>query len=386
MVNANSTHHPQGTATVLAIGTAFPPNVFIQEEVPDFMFNVANSERLTDLKEKFTKICKASEVKKRHLFLTEETLKQNPSIGIPNAPSIGARQNIVINEVPKLAKLAAEQAIKEWGQPVSKLTHLIFCTTSGFAMPGFDCELANLLDLPPTINRYMLFHQGCHAGGTALRLAKDLAVTNPGARVLAVCAEITIHGFHIPTEEHIDNLVTLAIFGDGASAVIVGKDPDLAAEHPLFEIISANQKLVPNTSGAIVSDVDESGFMVHLSRDVPKLASENAEICLQEAFAPLEISDWNSIFWVLHPGGAAIINSIEAKFKLTKQKLVTSRNVLANYGNMQSATAIVVLEEMRKQSVEAKMATTGDGFEWGVLLTFGPGMTIETIVLRSIPI
>ncbi|KAJ3700145.1 hypothetical protein LUZ61_003850 [Rhynchospora tenuis] len=320
------------------------------------------------------------------MLFTEEIAKQNPSIVTPNAPSLGARQSIVIKEVPMLAKLAAEQAIKEWGQPVSKLTHLIFCTTSGFAMPAFDCELANLLDLPPTVKRFMLYHQGCQGGGTTLRLAKDLAENNPGARVLAVCVEITLHGFQIPSEENLDNLVSLAIFGDGASAVIVGTDPDLAAEQPLFEIISANQKLVPDSSGAIVSDVDETGFMVHLSRDVPTVASENAESCLQEAFAHLGISDWNSIFWVLHPGGLAIIDNIEAKLKLTKEKLVASRNIFANYGNMQSATIMVVLDEMRKKSVEAKKATTGGGFEWGVLLTFGPGMTVELIVLRAISI
>ncbi|KAF3338512.1 chalcone synthase [Carex littledalei] len=386
MVNAKSTQHHQGPATVLAIGTAAPANTLIQAEVPDRLFKAANSDQLTELKMKFTKICEASAIKKRHSIWTEEIVNQNPSIGIPNAPSLGARQNILIHEVPKLGKLAAERAIKEWGQPISKLTHLIFCTTSGLAMPGFDCKLAHLLGLPSTINRYMLYHQGCHGGGTTLRLAKDLAQNNPSARVLVVCVEISLHGFHSPSEEHLDNLVTLAIFGDGASAMIVGADPDLAAERPAFEIISANQKLLPNTSLAIVAELDEAGFMVHLSRNIAKYASENVESCLEEALAPLGITDWNSIFWVVHPGGVAILDGIEAKMKLNKEKLLASRNVLANYGNVQSATAMIVLDKMRKQSAKAQKSTTGEGLEWGVLLAFGPGMTVETIVLRAIPI
>ena len=36
--------------------------------------------------------------------------------------------------------------------------------------------------------------------------------------------------------------------------------------------------------------------------------------------------------------------------------------------------------------MEEVKTTTSDGLEWGVLFGFEPGLTIETIVLRSIPI
>ncbi|KAI4312674.1 hypothetical protein MLD38_037475 [Melastoma candidum] len=51
------------------------------------------------------------------------------------APSIDVRQDMVVIEIPKLGKEAAVQAIKEWGQPKSKITHLIFCTTSASTCP-----------------------------------------------------------------------------------------------------------------------------------------------------------------------------------------------------------------------------------------------------------
>lgn len=60
MVNAQNTQHPQSPATVLAIGTATPANTLIQAEVPDRLFKAANSDQLTELKMKFTKICKQS--------------------------------------------------------------------------------------------------------------------------------------------------------------------------------------------------------------------------------------------------------------------------------------------------------------------------------------
>ena len=108
-----------------------------------------------------------------------------------NAPSLDASQDMVVLEVPKLGKEAALKAIKEWGQHVSKNTHLVFSTSTGVDMPGADFQLTKLLGLNPNINRFMIYQQGCYASGTCLRLAKDLAENNVDARVLMVCIEIT---------------------------------------------------------------------------------------------------------------------------------------------------------------------------------------------------
>ncbi|PRQ26659.1 putative 3,5-dihydroxybiphenyl synthase [Rosa chinensis] len=178
-------------ATILAIGTANPISSYYQEDYPDFLFKVTKSEHKTELKDKFKRICEKSMVKKRYLGVTEESLKANPNICSYKAPSLDARQDLLIHEVPKLGKEAALKAIREWGQPISSLTHLIFCTASCVDMPGADFQLIKLLGLNPSINRFMIYQQGCFAGGTVLRIAKDVAENNAGARVLIVCCEIT---------------------------------------------------------------------------------------------------------------------------------------------------------------------------------------------------
>lgn len=40
-------------------------------------------------------------------------------------------------------------------------------------MPGADYQLTKLLGLKPSVKRVMLYAQGCSAGATVLRLAKD---------------------------------------------------------------------------------------------------------------------------------------------------------------------------------------------------------------------
>lgn len=51
-------HRAEGTSTVLAIGTATPPNCVYQSTYPDYYFRITNSENNTELKEKFKRMCK----------------------------------------------------------------------------------------------------------------------------------------------------------------------------------------------------------------------------------------------------------------------------------------------------------------------------------------
>jgi predicted naringenin-chalcone synthase len=329
---------------------------------------------------------KGTTIQNRYLHGTEEFLNEHPNIAANMEPSLDDRLNVLVEEVPKLGKEAALAAIKEWGHPVSKITHLIFTTNSGADCPGADARLVHLLGLPRTVKRVMLYYQGCHGGASALRLAKDFSENNRGARVLIVTSENILHAFRGPDEAYPDFLVSQALFADGAAAVIVGADPDLGVEHPLFEIVSANETMILNTMEELGMQLREVGNLIFLSHTIPMHISVNMEGCLVEAFEPLGITDWNSLFWISHPGGPAILNQVEAKLKLNKAKLSLSRKVLSEYGNLSSPTVLFILDEMRKESIKEGKSTTGEGLEYGVLLGFGPGLTIETVVLRSVAI
>lgn len=102
---------------------------------------------------------KKTMIKKRYLHLTEELLKETPNMCSHMAPSLDARQDMAVAEVPKLGEVAATRAVKEWGRPKSMITHLVFCTTSGVDMPSADYQLARLLGLAPCVNRHMVYLQ-----------------------------------------------------------------------------------------------------------------------------------------------------------------------------------------------------------------------------------
>ncbi|KAJ3671730.1 hypothetical protein LUZ60_007809 [Juncus effusus] len=376
----------KGFASVLAIGTTLPPTKVSMEECVDRYFRVTNSEHLTDLNKKFARICKMTTIQNRYFCESEQTITDHPNIAACMEPSLDDRLDILVESVPELGKQAAQVALKEWGQPISKITHLIVTTNSGADCPGADVRLVHLLGLSPTVQRIMLYYQGCHAGASTLRLAKDLAENNKGARVLVVTAENILHAFRGPSDEHADFLISQALFADGAASVVVGADPDLSVERPLFEIVSAKETMILNTMDCLGMQLREVGNLIFLSPTIPKHISNSINNCLVEAFSPLGITDWNSLFWVAHPGGPAILNQIEAKLKLQKEKLMLTRKVLSDIGNLSSPTVLFILDELRKKSTEESKTTTGDGLEWGVLLGFGPGLTVETVVLRSVSI
>ena len=302
-------------------------------------------------------------------------------------PSLDARHAMLIDEVPKLGKEAALKAIKEWGQPVSTITHLIFSAFYGVDMPGADVRLMKLLGLEPSVNRLMIYTQGCYMGGTVLRLAKDIAENNPGARVLVVCSDIKVLDFHEPSETHLDILIVQAIFGDGAGAAIIGADPDISnGERPLFQLLSCTQTTVPDTENYIVGHLKEMGTDYYLSKDLPVTIGKHIDKLLADAMSPIGISDWNSLFYIVHPGGKGVLDQVEKNLGLGKDKLWASRYVLSEFGNLGAPSVFFILDEVRKKSLEETKATSGEGLDCGVLFGFGPGLTVETVVLRSIPI
>uniref|UniRef100_A0A0E0Q961 Chalcone synthase n=1 Tax=Oryza rufipogon TaxID=4529 RepID=A0A0E0Q961_ORYRU len=373
------------TAAVLAIGTANPVTCISQADYPDYYFRITNTEHLTDLKRKLNNLCKmrqASGADKRFFHHNEEMIAAHPEFLDRATPSLDARLDIAAAAGPELAAQAAERAIVRWGRPAADITHLVVATNAGAQAPGADHRLASLLGLRPTVRRTMLHLSGCSAGAAALRLAKDLAENSRGARVLVACVELNVVAFHGLKEDYPQTLTCQGLFGDGAGAVIVGADAVRPVERPLFEMVAVSQAVIPGTEHALNMRLTEHGLDGHVSiKDLIPLAAANADELLSDAFRQLGLAgvEWNDLFWVVHPGAPSILDQIESALRLEPGKLAASRKVLREYGNMLGSTLIFVLDEQRRRMEEEE---GGRSAEWGVMMGFGPGFTIETMVLH----
>ncbi|CAN6372229.1 unnamed protein product [Urochloa humidicola] len=393
LCDIHRTQRADGPAAMLAIGTAYPANCIQQDEFTDWYFRVTKSEHLTELKAKLKKICEKSGIKKRHFHHTEEMIGGHPEIIDRAMPSLGARQGMTAHAAHTLAADAASRAIATWGRPAADITHLVVSSNAGAPTqePGADFRLAGLLGLRPSVRRTLLYQHGCSAGLAALRVAKDIAENNRGARVLVACTQAHLLLFSSPNEDHIDQLVIMALFGDGAGAVVVGADAD-PAERPVFHMVSASQTTMPGTEEAVTMNLSEKGLLdTVLSVEVPALVRDSIERCVADTLAPLglpkDVGDggWNRLFWVVHPGGRAVLDSYEEALGLEAGKLAASRHVLSEYGNMSGATVIFVLDEIRRRRQdESDKEVKEKDCQWGVMSALGPGLTIETLVLHAI--
>ena len=81
-------------------------------------------------------------------------------------------------------------------------------------------------------------------------------------------------------------------------------------------------------------------------------------------------------FWAVHPGGRRIVDAVRDRLDLSEEDVAGSYEVLARYGNMSSPTILFVLE--------AALDRVRDAGELGVALAFGPGLTLESMLLESV--
>lgn len=366
-----------GKATVLAIGKAFPRQLIPQEYLVEGYIRDTKCQDVS-IKEKLERLCKTTTVKTRYTVMCKEILDQYPELATEGSSTIRQRLEIANPAVVEMAFEASLACIEEWGRPATDITHIIYVSSSEIRLPGGDLYLASELGLRNDVSRVMLYFLGCYGGATGLRVAKDIAENNPGSRILLTTSETTILGFRPPNKARPYDLVGAALFGDGAAAVIIGTDPVTGKESPFMELSYAVQQFLPGTQSVIDGCLTEEGINFKLGRDLPQKIEDNIEEFCRKLMSKASLTDFNEMFWAVHPGGPAILNRLESTLKLNKGKLECSRKALKDFGNVSSNTIFYVMEYMREE------LKRGGGEEWGLALAFGPGITFEGILLRSL--
>ncbi|KAH0727603.1 hypothetical protein KY290_003305 [Solanum tuberosum] len=368
-----------GNATILALGKAFPHQLVMQEFLVDGYFKNTNCDD-PELKQRLTRLCKTTTVKTRYVVMSEEILKKYPELAVEGLPTVKQRLDICNAAVTEMAIEASQSCIKKWGRPISDITHVVYVSSSEARLPGGDLYLAKGLGLSPETKRVMLYFAGCSGGVAGLRVAKDIAENNPGSRVLLATSETTIIGFKPPSVDRPYDLVGVALFGDGAGAMIIGSNPIRDIERPLFELHTAIQHFLPDTEKIIDGRLTEEGISFKLERELPQIIEDNIEDFCNKLVSISGINDreYNKLFWAVHPGGPAILNRLEKKLDLSPEKLSASRRALADYGNASSNTIVYVLEYMLEENKDIT--------DWGLILAFGPGITFEGILTKNLTI
>lgn len=247
---------------------------------------------------------------------------------------------------------------------LSNITHLIIASCTGFVAPGIDQIIAARIGLAPSVERLLVGFMGCYAAVAALRSARHVVRSDPAARVLVLCVELST--LHLQAETEIEPLLAMLQFGDGAGAALVSAAPvGLALDAPFATTL-------PESAALIRWDITDSGFAMHLSGEVPGriavgLSDPDFARAATGGRVPAEIDGW-----AVHAGGRSILDAVDSALNLPSTALDDSRAVLRDFGNMSSATLMFVLERLIERRVDN-----------GVALAFGPGLAAEGFGFRS---
>ena len=278
-------------------------------------------------------------------------------------PGTAARMRLYAEAAPALGL----KAIAALGEQVSLdgISHLVVASCTGFVAPGIDQIIARALDLPPSVERLLIGFMGCYAAVSALRTARHIVRSEPEARVLVLCVELST--LHLQETGEIEPLLAMLQFGDGAAAALVTAEPSGFALGAPFATTLAD------SAGLIRWDITDTGFAMHLSGEVPaRIAAALADPMIAQAatggHAPEAIDAW-----AVHAGGRSILDAVEHALELGPDALATSRGVLHDFGNMSSATLMFVLARL----------LAGPPVDKGVALAFGPGLAAEGFSFAS---
>ena len=278
--------------------------------------------------------------------------------------STAQRMDLYERHAPPLARTAAREALERACVDPADVTDLVVVSCTGFSAPGLDVDLIESLGLRPTVRRTMIGFMGCFGAIVGLRNAAATAGADPAAVVLVLSVELC--SLHVRADRSTQNQVASALFADGAAAAVVTGRRDSKAPGPrLARLSRGHTRLIPEGRDWMTWRITDQGFAMTLAREVAAALRETvAEVVLEGAVTPPRS-------FVVHPGGPAILDAIDSGLGLDGGRgLEVSRRILRDYGNMSSATILFVLAEALRTGHRPP----------AMLLAFGPGLTIETLM------
>ena len=262
---------------------------------------------------------------------------------------------------------AAQGALDEAGLSGADIDTIVTVSSTGIATPSLEARALSRLGFRSDAARVPVFGLGCAGGATGLGLASRLARSQPGGKVLLVCVELCSLAFRLNDPSKTD-IVSTAIFGDGAAACVLSAGPGGFAT-----VTGQAEHTWPDTLEIMGWRMEPTGLGVVLSATLPSFVAKEIRPAMVGMLARqgLEIDDIDR--FICHPGGMKVIEALETAFGLGQGTLDHEREVLSDHGNMSSPTVLFILDRARRAGLP----------ERSVVAAMGPGFTASSVTLAA---
>ncbi len=346
--------HPK----ILGLGTALPARCYPQDEI------LALLEPHLDHNPRAGLIFHNAGIDSRYLSVDGSYYDQERTTQ--------ARNERYLVEAQRLGEQAIGRALRTSGVERGTIDDLIVVSCTGIDTPGLDLHLAGTLELSPWLHRANILGMGCYGAFPGLLRAREAAAA--GRSALLLCVEICSLHFQ-PGDSSLENVVSSALFADGAAAVVVAPhDAQAGSGQPTPRLVDAITFSDYQTLDHMAFHLTDHGFRMQLSAYVPKLLAANIEEFAERLLERSGLTRADVRHWAVHPGSTKILDYVAERLELAPDALNPSRKVLRDHGNMSSATVLFVLDEIQRRG-----PNPGD---YGVMMAFGPGLTMEAALVR----
>ncbi|UCE93721.1 MAG: type III polyketide synthase [Flavobacteriaceae bacterium] len=283
--------------------------------------------------------------------------------------SFEEKNDIYERESILLAEKCLLDALEKASLESKDVDFLITVSCTGIMIPSIDAYLINRLNMRQDVVRLPVTEMGCAAGVSGMIYAKNFLQANPGKCAAVVAMESPTATFQLEDFSMV-NMVSAAIFGDGAAAVILSssedKDGPAILDESMYHFFNAEKMMG--------FKLRNTGLQMVLDKTVPETIASHFPKIIHPFLERNKLTIEQIDHLVFHPGGKKIVQTVEALFDSSGKNIDDTKEVLKLYGNMSSVTVLFVLERFLEKNIKAG--------EKGLMLSFGPGFSAQRILLE----
>jgi polyketide synthase Type III len=353
-----------GAPRIAGVGTAVAGEPYSQQELLD-TFRIADP--------KVRSVFLNSAIQRRFLTLPPQAADGTRAVEA-QGDLLAKHKKLTVD----MGLRAVDACLKNAGAAVEDVAYLCCVTSSGFLTPGLTALLIREMGIPPQCHRVDVVGMGCNAGLNALGVTAAWSAAHPGQLAVLLCAEACSAAYVF--DSTMRTAVVNSLFGDGAAAIaLTGEDLLPGAEGP--RVLAFASHIVTDALDAMRYDWDrgQGKYSFYLDPDIPYVVGAHAELVVGRLLAGSGLRRSDISHWLVHSGGKKVIDALRVNLALTRHDVRHTTGVLRDYGNLSSGSFLFSYERLLRESV----TSPGD---YGVLMTMGPGSTLETALIQWLPI
>jgi len=343
---------------LISVGTANPPSTYTQQDLLE-LFRCENKL----IRRFFTN----SHINKRHLVLPEPD--EDGEMPFEDGEKLIDKH---LKTSLSIGTEAMTKCLSNSAMTAEEIDYICAVTTTGFLAPGLSAYFTRDGGLRDNVHRVDVVGMGCNAGMNGLLQTTQYAANNPGNPAMMVSSEIcsAAYVFDMTVRTGVVN----SLFGDGSAAIVLLARDDLSFKDGP-QIMGFESLIVPQALEEMRFDFVDGLFSFYLGRDIPYLIGDNIEKPINALLDRFGLKRRDIKHWLIHSGGKKVIDAIKYNLGITEHDVRHTRTILRDFGNLSSGAFLFSFQELTRE----KIAEEGD---WGVTIAMGPGISIETGLIR----